>query len=76
MTRNPGSLAIGDRVRVHLDPANWRPGGWIEGTVIRIDPYSRHRSFHWIELDVEVDLARGGRTNIVAVINPKHIVRI
>ena len=69
-------LAVGDRVRVNLDAATWPPGGWFEGTVIRIDPYSRNRSFHWIELDVYVEDARGGRTNIVAVLNPKHMIRI
>jgi hypothetical protein len=72
----PGPLALGDRVRVRLDSARWRPAGWFEGTIIRIDPYSAHRSFHWVELDVDVELARGGRTNVVAVLNPKHIVRI
>jgi hypothetical protein len=69
-------LTAGDRVRVNLDPSNWRTAGWVEGTVIRVDPYSAHRSFHWVELDVQAELARGGRTNIVAVLNPKHIVGI
>lgn len=73
---NSQLLVVGDRVRVNLDPANWRSAGWFEGTVIRIDPYSSHRSFHWVELDVQAELARGGRTNVVAILNPKHIVRI
>ena len=68
--------AVGDRVRVNLDAASWRTAGWFEGTVIRIDPYSSHRSFHWVELDVQAEMARGGRTNVVAILNPKHIVRI
>lgn len=67
---------MGDRVRVHLDPAVWHTPGWFDGTIIRIDPYSAHRSFYWVELDVHVELARGGRTNLVAVLNPKHMVRI
>jgi hypothetical protein len=71
-----GPLAVGDRVRVHLDPANWHAPGWFEGTIIRIDPYSAHRSFHWVELDVHAEPVWGGRTNVVAVLNPKHMVRI
>lgn len=73
---DPSSLAVGDRVRVYLDPAIWRTAGGFEGTIVRIDPYSAHRSFYWVELDVHVELARGGRTNLVAILNPKHMVRI
>lgn len=73
---DPSQLTVGDRVRVNLDPANWRTAGWIEGTVIRIEPYSAHRRFHWVELDVPVEFAGGGRTSIVAVLNPRHMVKI
>lgn len=76
MTHDPGRPAVGDRVRVHLDPATWHPGGWLEGTVIRIDPYSAHRSFHWVELDMDVEHAGGGKTNVISVLNPRHLVRI
>ena len=68
-------LAVGDRVRVHLDSAHWRTSGWFEGTIVRIDPYSAHRSFHWVELDVHVEPAQGGSTHMVSILNPKHIVR-
>ena len=74
--RNTNPIAMGDRVRVNLDPAVWRADGWLDGTIVRIDPYSAHRSFYWVELDAFVELTRGGRTNLVAVLNPKHMVRI
>ena len=63
----------GTRVRVYLDSKFWRSSGWFEGTLVRVDPYSEHRSFHWVELDVEVQAAAGGRTRLVSVLNPKHI---
>jgi len=69
------ALRVGDRVRVRLDSGNWKTSGWFEGTVVRIDPYSAHRSFHWVELDVQVQPIQGGRTNMVSILNPKNIVR-
>lgn len=68
-------FAVGDRVRVYLDAAHWRAAGWFEGTIVRIDPYSAHRSFHWVELDVEAEPLQGGRTDLISVLNPKHILR-
>ena len=68
-------FSIGDRVRVHLDSEYWRTAGWFEGTLVRIDPYSAHRSFHWVELDVEVQPLRGGSTHMVSILNPRHIAR-
>jgi hypothetical protein len=64
---------LGDRVKVRLDSNFWKSGGWFEGTVVRIDPYSRHRQFYWVELDVEVEALQGGRTHLVSVFNPKNI---
>ncbi len=69
-------MAVGDRVKIHLNAPFWRSAGWYEGTVRRVDPYSAHRSFYWVELDNEVEAAEGGRTNLVSVFNPKHIVRL
>ena len=65
---------IGDRVRVLLDSKSWAVEGWFPGTVVRVDPYSQHRSFYWVELDVDVESASGGRTNLVSVLNPKNIM--
>jgi hypothetical protein len=69
------SVHIGDRVKVFLDSKFWRSEGWFEGTVVRIDPYSRHREFYWVELDLEVEAVQGGKTNLVSVFNPKNIQR-
>ncbi len=75
---NSGDLQLetGDRVQVFLDSRHWRETGWFEGTVIRIDPYSAHRRFHWIELDLEVEDLMGGKTRMVSVLNPRHIQRL
>ena len=73
MTPNPTPLEVGARVKVFLDSRNWRSTGWFEGTVIRIDPYSAHRRFHWVELDLDVQPISGGSTRLVSVLNPKHI---
>ena len=70
------SFHPGERVKVYLDSKFWESQGWIEGTVMRIDPYSEHRSFYWVELDVEVRAVQGGKTRLVSVLNPKNIERI
>jgi hypothetical protein len=75
MTQPGPAPRIGDRVRVHLESTSWQDAGWFEGTVIRIDPYSSHRHFYWVELDVEVRPAQGGKTRLISVLNPKHIAR-
>ena len=69
-------LALGDRVKVFLDSRYWRSTGWFEGTLVRIDPYSAHRSFHWVELDVDVQSLAGGNTRLVSVLNPARIERM
>ncbi len=71
----PDDFQVGDRVRVFLDSVFWRSEGWFEGAVVRIDPYSGHRSFYWVELDLEVEAAAGGKTRLVSVLNPARIVK-
>lgn len=68
-----GTLRAGDRVKVYLDSNFWKSEGWFEGTVVRIDPYSEHRSFYWVELDIDVQTAQGGSTNLVSILNLKNI---
>lgn len=68
------SLRVGERVQVFLDGRKWGPEGWYTGTVVRIDPYSDHRSFHWVELDDEP--AALLRTKLISVLNPKNIRRL
>jgi len=66
-------IRIGDRVQVFLDSKFWKSEGWFEGTVIRIDPYSAHRSFYWVELDDDVQALPGKGTKLISVLNPKNI---
>lgn len=74
-------IKVGDRVQVFLDSKFWKSEGvavapwrhWFEGTVIRIDPYSQHRSFYWVELDGDVQALPGAGTKLISVLNPKNI---
>jgi hypothetical protein len=72
----PALFKAGDRVRVLLETEFWLSTGWFEGTVERVDRYSAHRSFYWVDLDAEVESLHGGKTRSVSVLNPKHILRI
>lgn len=67
------TIKIGDRVVVYLDSKFWASEGWFKGTVVRIDPYSNHRQFYWVELDLDVGAAMGGNSNLISVFNPKNI---
>ena len=58
-------IQVGDRVQVFLE------NEWFAGTVIRIDPYSEHRSFYWVELDEDVRAILG--FGQISVFNPKNI---
>jgi len=60
-------IKIGDRVEVFLNVRTWGNEGWFAGRVIRIDPYSAHRNFYWVELD------KAPGTRQVSVLNPKNI---
>ncbi len=68
-------IAVGDRVKILLDSSFWKSEGWFEGTVVRIDPFSAHRQFYWIELDAEVQAVTGGSTRLVSVLNPSRIAK-
>ena len=67
------TIHVGDRVKIYLDSKFWRSEGWYEGTVLRIDPYSKHRQFYWVELDLEVEALQGGRAHLVSVFNLRNI---
>lgn len=67
------SIEVGDRVEIFLDAERWGADGWYEGTVVRIDPYSEHRSFHWVELDPEAAATLGKGLTLISVLNPKNI---
>ena len=64
-------IQIGDRVQVFLNAKKWEKEGWFEGIVVRIDPYSEHRSFYWVKFDEEVSAILGLKQ--ISVFNPKNI---
>ena len=70
------SIKIGDRVKVFLDSKFWKSEGWFEGVVVRIDPYSEHRSFYWVELDEDVLALPGSGTRLISVLNPRNIQKL
>ncbi|HEX5807381.1 MAG TPA: hypothetical protein VFY25_01860 [Anaerolineales bacterium] len=69
-------IKVGDRVQVFLNAKVWGQDSWFDGTVVRIDPYTEHRSFYWVELDEDpVRLARM-RSRLISVLNPKNIRKV
>ena len=70
------AISVGDRVQIFLDSKTWRSEGWFDGTVVRIDPYSEHRSFYWVELDNEAEAILGKGVKLISVLNPRNIRKI
>lgn len=68
------SIKIGDHVKIYLDSRFRENEGWYEGIVVRIDPYSKHRSFYWVELDTDSQAKLGIKE--ISVFNPKNIKKI
>jgi hypothetical protein len=66
-------IKIGDRVQIFLDAKVWGSDGWFDGKVVRIDPYSKHRSFFWVELDEDSAALLGKGTRLISVLNPRNI---
>ena len=69
----PDEIQIGDHVQILLDAKIWGSYGWFDGKVVRIDPYTKHRSFYWVELDEESAAALGKGTKLISVLNPRNI---
>jgi hypothetical protein len=67
-------LQVGDRVKVYFDAKFGENEGWHEGTVFKIDPYSDHRSFYWVELNPDVQILLGIMQ--ISVFNPRNIQKI
>lgn len=65
------SFQIGDRVQIRLDEKFGEKEGWYTGTVVRIEPYSEHRSFYWVLLDAEAQSILKLRE--ISVFNLKNI---
>jgi hypothetical protein len=66
-------IKIGDRVQILLAAKVWGNDGWFDGKVVRIDPYTKHRSFYWVELDEESAAILGKGTRLISVLNPRNI---
>jgi hypothetical protein len=66
-------IRIGDRVQIYLNSKTWGREGWFDGTVVRIDPYSAHRSFFWVELDEDAQAIPERSVKLISVLNPKNI---
>ena len=68
------TIRLGDRVKVYLDSKFGKNEGWYEGTVFKVDPYSKHRSFYWVELDEDAQSMLSIRQ--ISVFNPKNIQKL
>jgi hypothetical protein len=66
-------IKIGDRVQIFLDAKVWEREGWFSGVVVRIDPYTQHRSFYWVELGEAAAGLLGKDVRLISVLNPKNI---
>ena len=69
----PDRFHVGDRVKILLESNYWKSEGWFDGTIIRIDPYSEHRNFYWVELNQDVEPILGRATKLISILNPKNI---
>ncbi len=65
------SYQVGERVQVYLNEKFGEREGWYTGTVVRIEPYSQHRSFYWVRLDADAQAILPMVE--ISVFNPKHI---
>ena len=64
-------IQVGDRVKIYFDSKFGDKEGWYEGVVFKIDPYSEHRSFYWVELNADAQNILGTRQ--ISVFNLKNI---
>lgn len=67
-------IQIGDAVQVQLDEKFGEHAGWYHAKVIKIDPYSDHRKFYWVEFNEEAQSIL--KIKIISVFNPKNIKKI
>ncbi len=61
---------------IQLESNSWGNQGWFEGVVVRIDPYSAHRCFYWVELDGISQAILGRGIKLISVFNPKNIQKL
>jgi hypothetical protein len=67
-------IQVGGRVKIYLDSKFGDKEGWYEGVVFKIDPYSEHRSFYWVELNADAQMVLG--TKQISVFNLKNIQKL
>ncbi|MEJ5223953.1 MAG: hypothetical protein WHV44_05805 [Anaerolineales bacterium] len=64
----------GEQVEIKLDSDFWGNVGWLPGVVLRLEPYSQHRSFIWVQVhDAAARQAFGRPMGPIAVLNPRNI---
>ena len=68
------NIQIGDQVKIYLDSKFGMNEGWFGGTVFKIEPYSEHRSFYWVELNEEARAILGIKQ--ISVFNLKNIQKL
>jgi hypothetical protein len=68
------TIQVGARVKVFLDSKFGEKEGWYEGVVFKMDPYSEHRSFYWVELNANAQKLLG--TKQISVFNLKNIQKL
>jgi len=65
------AIQVGDKVKIYLDSKFGDKEGWYEGVVFKIEPYSNHRSFYWVEIKDDGQAMLG--LKYISVFNPKNI---
>lgn len=68
------TIIVGNQVKVYLGEKFGEKEGWYPGVVIKIDPYSEHRSFYWVELNAEAQDHLGIQQ--ISVFNINNIQKI
>ena len=68
------SIQPGDHVKIYLDSKFGDREGWYEGIVFKVDPYSEHRSFYWVELNADAQSTLGIRQ--ISIFNVKNIKKL
>lgn len=67
-------INVGDEVKIHLDKKFGELSGWYDGIVTRIEPYSEHRCFYWVQLNPDARAML--KVSEISVFNPRHIRKI
>lgn len=67
-------IVVGSHVKVYFGEKFGEKEGWYQGVVVKIDPYSEHRSFYWVELNAEAQAQLGIKQ--ISVFNIKNIQKI